>query len=158
MLYTQFSKSTPIICPDEYSQRRPESLSVVPDSTIDDNGYQYSQRLDVLELRDLFGLFTERSPDLNGYGLPPPVPTTVPRDGNCTNSAHPAPVPRRLRRSGPFTSEGDTRELCDVYSRGVLITPRYPCRRVNFKRSEPEPSLLRDGPPLAGSKLHQPPT
>ena len=105
-----------------------------------------------LKLRDLSGLFTERSPDLDGYGLPPPVLTTVPRDGNFTNSAHPAPVPRRPRRSGPFSSEGDTRELCDVYSRGVLITPRHPCRRDYSKRSEPEPSLLRDGPPLAGSK------
>ena len=64
-----------------------------------------------LKLRDLFGLCTERSPDLDGYGLPPPALTTALLDGNCTNSAQPAPVPRRLRRSGPFTSEGDTRDV-----------------------------------------------
>ena len=49
-----------------------------------------------LKLRDLFGLGTERSPDLDRYGLPPPDPTTVPPDGNLVHSAQPAPVPRQF--------------------------------------------------------------
>ena len=63
-----------------------------------------------LKLGDLFGLRTVRSPDLGVYGLPPPALTTVLLDGTCTDSAQPAPVSRRLRRSGPFVSEGDTRD------------------------------------------------
>ena len=36
--------------------------------------------------------------------------------------------------------------MCDVYSRGVQLTPRYPCRRVYFNLSEPGPSHRETAP------------
>ena len=53
---------------------------------------------------------TRRSPDLHWYGLPPPALKAVLLDGDLVHSAGSAPVPRRFWCSGPFSSEGDTRD------------------------------------------------
>ena len=66
---------------------------------------------------------TRRSSDLHWYGLPPPVHKAVLLDGALVHSAHSEPVPRRFRRSGPFSSEGDSRDVCATFTRAGSYLP-----------------------------------
>ena len=56
--------------------------------------------------------------------------------------------PAKLRRAGASVPSPTTcyQRVCDVYSRGVQLTPRYPCRRVYFNLSEPGPSHRETAP------------
>ena len=77
-----------------------------------------------LKLRDLFGLGEERSPDLDWYGLTPPVLVTVLPDSTFVHSAQPAPVPRRsLAFRSPHVGREFKRCVCATFTRAGSYLP-----------------------------------
>ena len=102
---------------------------------------------------------TRRSPDLQWYGLPPPVHKAVLLDGVLVHSARSAPVPRRFRRSGPFSSEGNSRSVCATFTRAGSYLPLDTLAGASVSYDQNRNLLSFEMVPLwLAPSLHQLPT